>query len=659
MLRLKALEITDFGPYRGSQTYEFSDKPGVELLWGENGRGKTSFLNALRYALFGVILGRGSAKIDLTTVGNSEAEGHRGARGFKTVLSFVYAGRSYKLTRAFKPYDPTRPAHTTADFREQLSLLRDGVALGPEERDQELARLLPEQIARFFLFDAELLQEYEQLLTTGSEVGERLKEAIERILGVPVLTEARAHAAALLKTARTDQAKAAQRDKSTRELGNHLQISSEQADQHRENVRDLTTKVEELTSSVSDLEKRLAAATRLRERLGKRNAKRDEVERLRQRHDELVNDLKAKSGTAWRAVIEPTAQKVLVQLDDEIDEITKRRNHAVLARASAENLAKLMSSGQCPTCGQGTAAIQTLEKQDEIAPSDDPAELDRMLVDLRNRQRALRRLKGEASLLAQLESQAEQTLVDLSDAEQQLNELETQLKEDGSGEAALMELVERHANTRISLGNTKAILAEERRLLASKEAAVARLSERLAKAGNNQTGPYDRKVALLTRLHDLLDTAVTDFRERLRERIEEDATAVFRVLSGEPDYDRLRINENYGLTILHKDGQPIVNRSSGYEHIVALSLIAALQRCSPMSGPIITDSPFGRLDRTHKRHVLKALPMLTDQVLLLVHDDELDRATALHELDHLLASEHHLRRRSARHTEIERGAQIS
>ncbi|MET7831331.1 AAA family ATPase [Micromonospora sediminicola] len=658
MLRLKSLEITDFGPYRGTQTYEFSDRPGVELLWGENGRGKTSFLNALRYALFGVILGRGSAKIDLATVGNSEAEGHRGARGFKTVLSFVYAGRSYKLTRAFKPYDPTRPAHSAADFREQLSLLRDGAALGPDERNREIARLLPEQIARFFLFDAELLQEYEQLLTTGSEVGERLKEAIERILGVPILTEARAHAAALLKTARTDQAKAAQRDKSTRELGNHLQISSEQADQHRENVRDLTTKVDELTSSVSDLEKRLAAATRLRERLGKRNAKRDEVERLRQRHDELVNDLKSKSGTAWRAVLEPTAQKVLIQLDDEIDEVTKRRDDAVLARASARSRAELISSGQCPTCGQGTAAVQTLDAAEE-SPAQDPAELDRLLVDLRNRQRALRRLKGEASLLARLESQAEQTLVDLSDAEQQLNELEAQLKEDGSGEGALMELVERHANTRISLGNTKAILAEERRLLASKEAAVAKLSERLAKAGNNQTGPYDRKVALLTRLHDLLDTAVTDFRERLRERIEEDATNVFRILSGEPDYDRLRINEGYGLTILHKDGQPIVNRSSGYEHIVALSLIAALQRCSPMSGPIITDSPFGRLDRTHKRHVLKALPMLTDQVLLLVHDDELDRETAVQELDHLLVSEHHLRRRSARHTEIERGAQVS
>ncbi|BBH65301.1 hypothetical protein ACTI_19860 [Actinoplanes sp. OR16] len=656
MLRLESLELTDFGPYRGTQKFTFADKPGVELLWGENGRGKTTLLNALRYALFGVVLGRGSLSIDLVTVGNSEAPENAGARGFKTVLAFRYNGHRYKLTRAFKPYDPTRAAISRADFREQLSLLRDGDVLGPEERDRELARLLPKQIGRFFLFDAELLQEYEQLLNAGSEVGERLKDAIERILGVPVLTQARAGVAALLKSARADQAKAAQRDKSTRDLGNSLQLATESADQLRENVRDLTGKVDELTGSVADLEKQLASVTRLRERLGKRNAKREEVERLRQRHDDLLTDLKALSGSAWRAVLEPAAQKMLAQLDEEIDDVTKRRNDAVVAHAATARLAELIAGGQCPTCGQVTDPLQPQATPPGELPVDDPAALDTQLITLRNRQRALRRLKGDASLIARLESEAEQTLVDLSDAEQQLKDLEAQLKDDPGSEAALLDLLDRHANTRVSLGNTKALLAQERRELASKEAAVAKLSDRLAKAGNNETGPQDRKVALLTSLHELLDAAVADFRERLRERIEEDATAVFRVLSAEPDYDRLRINESYGLTILHKDGRPVVNRSSGYEHVVALSLIAALQRCSPMSGPIITDSPFGRLDRKHKRHVLRALPQLTDQVLLLVHDDELDRSVALDELAHSLVAEHHLYRRSARHTEIERGA---
>ena len=101
----------------------------------------------------------------------------------------------------------------------------------------------------------------------------------------------------------------------------------------------------------------------------------------------------------------------------------------------------------------------------------------------------------------------------------------------------------------------------------------------------------------------------------------------------------------------------MINRSSGYEHVVALSLTAALQRCSPMNGPFITDSPFGRLDGRHKRHVLATLPQISDQVMLLVHDEELDRQMALGLLqDGQLVAEHHLRRVSGRHTQIERGA---
>ena len=41
--------------------------------------------------------------------------------------------------------------------------------------------------------------------------------------------------------------------------------------------------------------------------------------------------------------------------------------------------------------------------------------------------------------------------------------------------------------------------------------------------------------------------------------------------------------------------------SAGYEHIVALSLTGALHQNAPLSGLIIMDSPFGRLDPDHKK----------------------------------------------------------
>lgn len=55
MLRFERLKITNFGPFKGEQSIEFTQNNGVTIVWGYNGRGKTSLLNVFRYALFGYV----------------------------------------------------------------------------------------------------------------------------------------------------------------------------------------------------------------------------------------------------------------------------------------------------------------------------------------------------------------------------------------------------------------------------------------------------------------------------------------------------------------------------------------------------------------------------------------------------------------------------
>ena len=639
------MELADFGPYRGTQVFTFAQMRGVELVWGENGRGKTTFLNGLRWALFGSVLGRGSSQIEPAKVGNRDDADSRVVHPFKVILSFDHDGQAYRLTRAYQ-------AVADGEFRVAVSLVKNGNVLGPEEREQELAQLLPVQIARFFLFDAELLQEYEQLLTAGSEAGEKLKVSIERILGLPVLTQARDDVASQLAAARTAQAKAAQKDRATKDLGNNLQLASDEVENERNNVEELSQLLVEQQNAVNELEKQLSSNSRFRGLISTRDAKRREVENLRTRERERSADLADAVGDAWRAVLAPTVLTELASIEEQDDALGARLADAIAARQVATALATKV----CPTCNQPVA--------DDIAASlhahesaEDADEVQTALSALRARRDALRQVKTDGQRITSLEQEAQQARVDLSDGEGQLASLEADLADapDGAAEA-ITQLIAEHGQTSIALSNTRGRLKQSREDLLSKEKAVAALSEKLRKVGAPGTGSEDRKVAILIELHQLLVAAVNEFRDRLRDRVEEQASVVFRALSAEKDYDRLRINDSYGLTILHADGSEVLNRSSGYEHVVALSLIAALQRCSPVSGPIITDSPFGRLDKTHKEHVLRALPQITDQVLLLVHDDELARQVAIDVLGVNLVAEHHLRRVSSRHTEIESGA---
>ena len=59
---------------------------------------------------------------------------------------------------------------------------------------------------------------------------------------------------------------------------------------------------------------------------------------------------------------------------------------------------------------------------------------------------------------------------------------------------------------------------------------------------------------LASDLHALFVEGVTVFREQLKRRVETDATKHFLRLTTEPDYAGLRINDSYGLTIVHRDG---------------------------------------------------------------------------------------------------------
>jgi DNA sulfur modification protein DndD len=47
---IRSISLTDFGPFKGEQRIDFPGESGVSIIYGENMRGKTTLLNAIRYA---------------------------------------------------------------------------------------------------------------------------------------------------------------------------------------------------------------------------------------------------------------------------------------------------------------------------------------------------------------------------------------------------------------------------------------------------------------------------------------------------------------------------------------------------------------------------------------------------------------------------------
>jgi DNA sulfur modification protein DndD len=166
-----------------------------------------------------------------------------------------------------------------------------------------------------------------------------------------------------------------------------------------------------------------------------------------------------------------------------------------------------------------------------------------------------------------------------------------------------------------------------------------------------------KSTALVTIYRDLgkvFADSIEKLREELRLSVAARASESFKTLTTQKAYSRLEINTNYGLTIIDEHGNPVTIRSAGAEQIVALSLIDGLARTGRAAGPVVMDTPFGRLDLHHRDNILRYLPTTTSQLVLLVHDGEIRRESDLAPIASRIGAEYEIKEVSPRHSILER-----
>ncbi len=651
MLRIDRIELKDFGPFKGRQTVDLPEDSGVAVVYGENMRGKTVLLNAIRFALFGKVLGRARRESSLHTIGNWE-EAAQGRYGFEVVLEFQNDGRQYRLTRSCRPHAGVVPEQDD-DYQVEHFLQRDGDVLGPGEARSEMERIMPEEIARFFLFDGELLQEYEGLLRNESDMGRQISEAIEQILGVPVLTDSRATLAKLRDEYRKREARSAQDNNITSELGAQMNVLLDERQVLQDGLSDMEAELGQLREDKADLEDQLRRSERLAAMMDKRDKLVDTIELLDEQIKARRAEVAAEMRVAWKLLVATRASGLTAGLErrERGLQLQKMRYEAV--RASAD---RSESTGQCPTCFQSLSE-EALQQMAAAAASEatEIADVDRQLRDIQRRLDALEdaaQASRDTSLRV-LWSDLHRLERDRYENEDEASELERRLQEADADQGALRQAQFDHEQTLKKIALLEKGVQEQMDTLAENESNLARVRLRLESMGGEDIEGAQQRLRLCEDLHSVFDQAVARYRDLLRQRVEADATALFLQLTTEPEYAGLRINEGYGLTILHQDGSEIPVRSAGAEHVVALCLVGALQKNAPMQGPIFIDSPFGRLDTQHTTNVVSALPSMTEQVCLLVYEEELRPKLARELLRGQLRAEYSLRRVSARHTELE------
>ncbi len=623
-------------PYRGKQSLELGDasRP-VVVVHGQNMAGKSSIFNALRWALYGEARDRKGAAIPDSHVLNKRAlEASELAFSVRVTVQepgatsgdppsthVIHRDARGKVRNGGQPtFTQTLEIHTPDGTKDGLFAA------------QYVENLLPNDISRFFLFDGEMLNEYEDLVRESTGVSKKkVRDAIESILGLPALTHG------------TDdlESVAADIDKEIRKLA-----------KNESNVSDLQMQATSIEEKIASLEADIVAAKdalmdakseveRIDAQLFHFEESREDARRqteLEKRLAAIKADRKAHSArrlelasNLWRDVLAESLKKRADALASEHRDYEAAREKIAIATKRRSEIEDSLASSTCESCGQHLpeATITTWKLTFKTLVSEIKA-LNESVDEDRGQQivAALQTFgrvapAGVTAAIVDCEEAINRLNIEEFDAQQDLKAIQQRLVEGRADE--IQQLSKQRDTLQRGIGENTGIIAQRVDESQRQRSALADLTRRIGNSNNPKMAVLRRESEIARQLANVFQLATERFLIEMKKQVEARASEIFLSLTTDSSYTGLSINDDYGLSILDRDGKHVAIRSAGAEQIVAFSLIGALNALAVKRGPLIIDTPFGRLDSGHRRGILESLPRIADQVVLLVHDGEVGR----------------------------------
>lgn len=661
-MKLIELSTHNFMPYKGDMSISFptdSDK-NVMIIFGDNMRGKTSLLNALRWAFYGKALGRHSRELPINALVNSEAALENDWT-MESCVVFEAEGHHYEYRRRATRGKLISKPSRSEDFEVVRLLKKDGMVLGDHLIDAEINRFAPEQTSRFFLFDGELLQEYESLLIDGSDQGSKIKESIEQALGVPTLIRGREDAQTLLKSAQRQQSRDLEKITGMEKHIERQKALQSQIQTIEDDIRDLDDQIKQRRNERSKIDDFIEKTEKIHLAKERLTANQENLQKNSQRQKDVEVERLALIRDVWKDLIRPQISLRKEQLVDENSKITDAVIHRANLTGRIAQLKASTSNATCHACGQPLHQDQREKAGKELGElesellglSVDEGSRNRIGAEIRDLERLLK--PGPTQQIVSLDKEIARLKVEQTKLDNEIERLHDEIKGHDTAEIAHKRAL-RDGLIREE-GRTEQSMRVNRTMLDKAGKELAMISKVLEGNPTARAAKSSQIVKIAGDLEKIYGRSIERLRDDLKLRVEKLASDAFRSMTTQRKYTGLKINNNYGLAILDERGHEVTIRSAGAEQIVALSLIDGLARAGRSAGPVVMDTPFGRLDKGHRANILKYLPSTTNQLVLFVHEGEINRERDLEQIAAHIGRVYEIKEVNTRHSKIEKVTQ--
>jgi DNA sulfur modification protein DndD len=630
-VRIEQIKVYNFGPFYGEHLLTLpSDENGVCIIHGNTGQGKTSLLRSILWGLYGKVVDRHAKEIPPTSLLNHTAFDESNL-AFSVSISFSSEGEEWVLTRKTASI-----AHSDKKYISGMEcyLIKDDqpIADTPEKVRLEIERILPYDVSKFFFFDGEMLAKYEELLDQDSHDMRIMRDSIEHILGIPYLKTARDDLYEVKKRMDRDVSKLVKSlgGENYADLAQTYETLCEEIEKKRETIKSLQKQENSLGEEIAEKKRALTKIRSVKENAIRRKNIDDEITRLQLSSDSEKAKLKNLNSQLYKTVLSRIADGLIAKLQLKHDALWRKyiKKRDLISRRN--ELEQGIKKQKCELCGTILNPVKLKELQKELGEIEITIEqlteipepnliyetsakyLETMktnLIDAGEYKRiddAIVKIDYEIARQKAMLKQVEEQLINVD--EQEPFRLETQIQ---NGVQEIGRLQGEQSSLEEQLDDDLSLQSD--------------LDQRLASINREELSTLQKRVTCVKNLLEIFEEAIQVYRNERREEVEKQATEIFRLLRLKQEFSTLRINENFGLSIITKNGKVLDKaewRSAGEEQIVALSLVGALNKCARIRAPVFMDAPFGRIDIAHGQNVLSYVPNMAEQVVIFVTDRE-------------------------------------
>lgn len=626
-MQLLELTMKNWGPFFGEHTIPLSVQTNapVVLFRGENGRGKTSLLRAIVWSLYGKLKEQdGRTPLPVEKMVNLDAL-KIGDAEFGVTLKFAHNETEYVLHRSGTARGET--PETSIVLQSAVDLLPVGGMPYPFANIPDVIDgIIGADIADFFFFDGEMLNRFEERLREERYTSQGfVRMQVERALGLPFMTNLKDDLEVLQNAIATSMDQALRKMKKNTQISEKFQQKKDDLASVEKDLEALRQKANELLAQINDYEGQLAKVEEIKDLFHERKGLEAEIDRGGDGVKDIQATIAGLAETYWWLPVADLLVKKLESAEAEIEAAENADRERYKLQFEADQVARQLASGVCPTCGRPIVVHNETELRSELSALE--AHLATSLapsVDEARRQRdRLRRFANAPAVLQRVHEQEKdlrREKLRIDKAWQRVRVISEQISGNGVNIDVLEQtLVDRKA-TKIRSGQMLAQLEERRQQL---KAEVARIGTQIA--AQPEVGETERRLqASINEAFEIVGESFVSFREAMRERVSQATSDLFLRLTTEKDYRGIRISDDYQLSIIDDQDRSLSMISAGVNQILTMAFIGALGECSVEEAPMVMDTPFGRLDRGHRSAILSWVSQFETQVILFVQSGEYD-----------------------------------